>query len=163
MIDMTDTNQEKTAPSSAEAAPPEAVQQDQLLTPSLVSQFEQALEKDNNEAYEHWGFALFHSMTGERAQRELLKLGLKPRDGLDFYNAGCLLAGEEKFAEAAKAFAKALELTPELEEALFNLALSQEKAGNVNEAKKNWKELLNVVKDEEESGQIKQHLKDLGA
>lgn len=142
------------APNLAEAI------QDQALTQKLVENYEQAIERDGQAAYGHLGFALFHSISPERAQRELSKLGLKPKDALDHYNQGCARAAEEKFSQAADSFAAALKLNPELKEARFNLALAQEKNGDAAHAKKTWNELLGML-GEEEAAEIRAHLKEM--
>ena len=50
----------------------------------------------------------------------------------------------EKFNDAAEDFAIALKAEPELKEALFDLALAQEKIPNLDDAIKTYDELLNV-------------------
>lgn len=127
------------------------------FTQSLVEGFEEAIQRQGRKAYETWGVALFHSISDERAHEQLATFGLKPRDGLDFYNQGCHLAAKEKFAEAAAAFAKALEQDPKLNEAQFNLALALEKAGEKNKAAAAWKKALEVCSEEDKAA-IREHL-----
>ncbi len=158
---MTEKTQEKNAPATDGAVATETPTPEKLLTETLVESYEQSLDADAKKTFEKLGYALFHSVSDEKAQELLHKFGFKPRDVLDHYNAGCALAAKEKFSDAAKAFAAALDLDSNFEPARFNHALAKEMAGDAAGAKKSWKELLDLCQDEEESARIKQHLKEL--
>lgn len=135
--------------------------QDQVLTQKLVETFESSLDRDAKAAYRHMGFGLFHSIAPDKAQRQLIKMGFKPKDALDHYNIGCVHAMDEKWAQAIESFQAALKLDGDLRDAKFNLALAQEKAGEASASKKTWNDLLSKTEQEEEAAEIRAHLKEL--
>lgn len=138
-------------------APPE----EPTLTEKLVEQFASAIDKDGKKAFGRWGFALFHSLSDEKAYAELIRLGFEPRDPLDFYNLGCHHAANENYSKAIDAFHQALKLDPEMAEAQYNLALAQEKAGDTGNARKTWNQYLEGCEDTDEATEIKSHLTEL--
>lgn len=156
MSDKKKNSAEETATATEEAQP------EVSITESLVGIYDLCLNQDNKETFRRLGFALFHSLSDERALAELQKLGHKPKDALDFYNVGCQQAMSEKFGDAAKSFAQALKIQPEFPEAVYNHALSLEKSGDTNGARKAWKEYLDSCSDEAEAEQVREHLKELG-
>lgn len=159
---MSETKQQKTAPAAqTEAAKAEGQEGEIHLTDRVLDYYGKAVERDSKWAYEHIGYALFHSLNDEQAMAELLKLGFKPKDALDHYNMGCKYAAEGKYAEAAKSFAQSVKLNPELKDAQFNHALALEMAGDLNGAKKGWKDIAELYGEEKEAEEIKQHLKEL--
>jgi tetratricopeptide (TPR) repeat protein len=150
------------APSLAEGAE-EKLPQDHPMHhhAQLVSQFRESVEREGEEAYKRWGLPLYHSLPDEEVEAQRRALGVKPVDALDHYNRGCLLAAQEDFAAAAQQFAQAVKLDPEMSEALFNLALAQEKAGRLAEARKSWNQFVERFGDQEEAAQVRDHLAQL--
>lgn len=146
---------------TAEETVTEEGQAEVSITESLVGIYDLCLNQDNKETFRRLGFALFHSLSDERAFAELQKLGYKPKDALDHYNLGCQQSIAEKFGEAAKSFAQALKLQPEFPEACYNHALALEKSGDGSAARKAWKDYLDSCSDEAEAEQVREHLKEL--
>ena len=124
----------------------------------LLDQMRIALEAQGEAAYQRFGLALFHSFSDEEAETEREKLGITPKDALDHYNRGCLLAAREDFTAAAAAFERAVKLEPELAEALYNLALAQERAGNAAQARKSWNSFVERFGDRPEIAEVRDHL-----
>lgn len=144
-------SQEPTPPSSPASL---------TFSDELVGSFGEALEADTDEAYRHWGLALYHSIDDAKAHAKSAALGLKPRDALDHYNLGCAHATAGKFKDASRAFEKSLEHDPSLYEAKHNLALAKEQSGEAEAARKLWTEALELA-DEEESVAIRQHITEI--
>ena len=138
-------------------APPE----EPTLTEQLVEQFSSAIDKDGKKAFGRWGFALFHSLSDEKAYAELVRLGFEPRDALDFYNLGCHHAAQKNYSKAIDAFHQSLKLDPDMAEAKYNLALAQENSGDNGNARKTWNQYLENCEDTEEASEIKSHLTEL--
>ncbi len=63
-----------------------------------------------------------------------------------------------QFDQAADAFAQALEKSPGYEEALFNRALANYRAGHTEEARRDWQEFIKKSKDEKWKTEAQQHL-----
>jgi tetratricopeptide (TPR) repeat protein len=125
----------------------------------LLADFQQSVAAEGETAFKRWGLPLYHSLSDEAVEAQRLAHGVQPTDALDFYNRGCLLASTEDFAGAAKAFARALELKPELSEAAFNHALALEKSGDAKGARKAWQAQLEALEDGSEDAEaIKEHL-----
>lgn len=161
MVENEPTQTEPEAAETAQEAQAPAPVEEKTLTDLQIEGFTQALHDNPAEAYARYGLALFHSLSDEEAQAQLAGLKIKPEDSLAFYNEGVILAGKDKFAEAAKAFARASELDPSLSEAVFNHALATEKAGNAAEARKLWNRYLELIDDPDETAEIKNHITEL--
>lgn len=143
------------------AADVAAAVEEKTLSDIQREAFAAAVAANPAEAYKRWGVSLFHSLSDEEAQEQLGVLKINYPDALGHYNQGVKLAEAEKYAQAAKAFAKASELDPTLTEAIYNQALAEEKAGNAGEARKLWNRYLEFCDDAEESAEIKNHLTEL--
>lgn len=129
------------------------------LSEGLIGAYEQALEADKERALARFGVGLFHSIADDKAQRHLTEIFKLPaRDALDHYNRGCALAARESYADAIKAFVKALELDPQLNDARFNLALATELQGDAAGAKPLWTAYLERCQDEQEAQEIRERL-----
>lgn len=155
----TQTETETAAP--AAEAPATAQVEEKTLTDIQIEGFAKALKNDPAEAYARYGLGLFHSLSDEEAQAQLAGLKIQPEDSLAFYNQGVVLAGQDKFADAARAFARAGELDPTLSEAIYNQALATEKAGDAAEARKLWNRYLEFCDDPDETAEIKNHITEL--
>lgn len=160
---MAENDQEQTNGQTAQAAeaPAEQPPAEPTLTETLVGRFEESIQKDGQNAYGRWGFALFHSLAPERIVEESIRLGFKPTDALDFYNLGCFHAHKEQYSKAVDAFEKALKQNPNLLQAQYNLALAQEMAGDVSAARKTWNAYLERCENADEAAEIKDHLTEL--
>lgn len=121
----------------------------------------QSLAAEGEVAYERWGLALFHSLSDEEVEAQRITLGVEPKDALDFYNRGCLLAQREDFAGAAKAFERAGQLDANLADAFYNRALALESAGDKSAARQAWQGYLERFGESEEAAEVRQHLEAL--
>lgn len=146
---------------AAELIPEGNLEADLSFSDSLVERFDRDLEQNPNEAFGRWGLAMFHSLADEKAEVFRRRLKIEPQDALDHYNLGCTLAGQEKYAEAIKEFAKAQELDPENAEAIYNHALALEKSGKSSESVALWNEYLKLCTEPEEIDEIKNHVTEL--
>ncbi|MEN6625478.1 MAG: tetratricopeptide repeat protein [Candidatus Sumerlaeia bacterium] len=124
----------------------------------LLGEMRASIEKDGMAVYKRWGLALFHNYSDAEAEAQREAFGFEPKDALDFYNRGCLLASRNDFAGAAKAFAQAAKLDATLAEAQYNLALSLESAGQNAEAKKAWNQYVEQFADSEDVAEVREHL-----
>ena len=159
MSEQEQTKQEKTAAPAATASGVTHPLADQYHG-YLVEEFKNSLQANQPGVYARWGYTWLHSMSDEEAQAQREAMGFPLADALDHYNHACLLAGREDFAGAAKAFAKAAELKPDLAEAHFNRALALELAGKCGDAREAWMAYLERFGElsEEETRQIKDRL-----
>lgn len=127
----------------------------------LLARFQADLEQNVEEAIGRWGLAMFHSLPDDKAQIYRNQLKFEDRDALDHYNRGTILAQQEKYGDAVKAFDQALKLRPEFKEAHYNRALALELDGKKNDAVKAWNDYLQYSDDAEESAEIKNHITEL--
>lgn len=149
-----------TMPTDSESAP-EAAVEEKTLSDVQLEAFSASVANDPADAYKRWGMSLFHSLSDEQAQEQLGVLKIGYQDALGHYNQGVMLARNEKYAQAAKAFAQASAMDATLTEAVYNQALAEEKAGNAAEARKLWNKYLEFCDDAEESAEIKNHITEL--
>lgn len=128
-----------------------------------VEEYEAALNRGLEYAHRRFGFTVFHSLPGSRVVPLRQELGFATTEATDQYNLGIVAAENEDFATAAKQFAKALKMDPELIEAEFNLAVALAKSGDSAGAKKHLESYLkNEDLDEEERETVSQCLQELG-
>lgn len=124
----------------------------------LLNELRASLEKDGTAAYKRWGLPLFHNLSDADAEAQREKLGFEPKDALDFYNRGCLLASRDDFSGAAKAFARAAKMDETLAEAQYNHALSLELAGQTADARKAWHQYVEQFPDRDDVAEVRDHL-----
>lgn len=124
----------------------------------LLDDLRASLDKDGLVAYKRWGLPLFHNLGDPEAEAQREKFGFEPKDALDYYNRGCLLASRDDFSGAAKAFAKAAKLDATLAEAFYNHALSLELAGQTSDARKAWNQYVEQFADREDVAEVREHL-----
>jgi tetratricopeptide (TPR) repeat protein len=147
-----------TPAAESDAAAPETAPTPAQHHAALLERFRETLGAEGEKAYARWGLSLLYSLDDEQIETQRQALGLKPRDALDHYNHGCLLARREQYAEAAKAFEQAVKLDPALAEADFNHAFALECAGQKIPARKAWVAHLEKFADTPDAAEIKQHL-----
>jgi tetratricopeptide (TPR) repeat protein len=126
-----------------------------------VDLYKESLGQEGEIAHARWGLPLFHSLSDEDAEAQRLALGFEPRDALDFYNRGCLLAGRGDFAGAARDFERAVQLDASLADAYYNRALALEEAGDKAGARTAWQAYLARFNESEDTGEVRQHLESL--
>ncbi|MCE5228598.1 hypothetical protein LLG95_03250 [bacterium] len=127
----------------------------------LLNELRASLDKDGLSAYKRWGLCLFHNYEDAEAEAQREAMGFEPKDALDFYNRGCLLASRNDFAGAAKAFAGAAKLDAKLAEAQYNYALALELAGQMSDARKAWAQYAEQFADREDVAEVRDHITSL--
>jgi tetratricopeptide (TPR) repeat protein len=123
--------------------------------------FKQSLASEGEPALQRWGLPMYHVLSDEEAEAQRQSLAIEPKDALDFYNRGCLLASREDYSGAVKAFERALALDPKLKEAAHNRSLALELSGDVLAARAAWRSYLETFTDSEDIEEVKQHLESL--
>lgn len=123
--------------------------------------YKQSLTDEGEKANQRWGLPLFHSLSDEEAEAQRAMLGIAPKDALDYFNRGCLLAQREDFAGAIKAFDQAILRDAQLRDAWYNRALTLEKLGDANGARQAWRAYMENFGDSEDADAVKQHLESL--
>lgn len=166
---MNDKEHSEVQPSEQDVKAPLASQQSQDASRKAVyefhdrklEEFQKHVDERGEQVFAHLGFALYHSLPDEQVQAHREKLGFEPKDALDFYNQGCMMAGREQFEPAAKAFKKAVELNPDCPEAHYNLALALERMGQTAKARKAWESYLEQFAEAPDGAEVKEHLAEL--
>jgi len=88
----------------------------------------------------------------------LREWGMESAEAVDLYNLGCHYAAQQNFGEAILHFKKAIEIDPNLSDAIYNLAACYEKAGHLPQARSTWDVYVNVTKDEVEKARTREHI-----
>ena len=128
-----------------------------------LRRFEATLDSDQNEALDRYGLTLFHSLPPLKQVELGQKLGFPCDSALDHYNLGCLAASNDDMKAALAQFKKAVALDETYTDALYNLALTQEKLGHKAEAVELWKRFMEGADSEEDKELVKAHLAELSA
>ena len=128
-----------------------------------VARYAATVDRDLGEAFQRYGFTLFHSLSGERQVELSEKLGLLRNDAVDSYNLGGAAAVREDYAGAAKHYQKALELDGTLADAAHNLALSLERLGRKPEAINAWSRFMELAHLDDDRRAVEAHLAELKA
>jgi tetratricopeptide (TPR) repeat protein len=150
------------APETPTAKAPESQATGLALLDTAMERFRLNLSKDMDEAQQRFGFTLYHSLSPKEKVKHLEALGFEARDGIDQYNLGCVAALQGNFEAAIGHFEKAVADQPDLFQAVHNLALSLERAGQTPEAKRHWGRALELASDETERREIEAHIAALG-
>ncbi len=88
--------------------------------------------------------------------REIASSGEASVEALN--DLGAALYEIEQFDEAVEAFTRALEKSPDYEEALFNRALANTRAGHKEEARRDWQQFINKSSDENWKSEARRYL-----
>ena len=132
------------------------------LFEAQMEQFRKLASKDLEDAFERYGFALFHSTTPEEQALIREQLGIKCQDANDFYDLGIALASKEEYAKAIIAWNQALKMDPKMANAIYNIAVANERMNNLSAARNNYKKYIDSIEETEEIERIKQHLAEIG-
>jgi len=126
-----------------------------------LANYRAALEKDPEAALAQYGMSMINSLSPAERALAMKKFGFEITEAVDFYNLGVHFAQQENWGEAIDYFKKALEIDPELNDAVYNLALCYEKTGHVPQAKQVWDIYLKSVEDGSERHKVEQHIASL--
>jgi len=109
-------------------------------------------------ALDLFGVTLINSVNPAERAMALKDWGVETVEAVDLYNLGCHFAAQQNYAEAINHFRKAIEIDPNLSDAIYNLAVCYEKAGFIPQAKSTWDVYVNVTKDEGEKARTREHM-----
>lgn len=137
--------------------------EEQDLYQTEVSRYMDTLDRGLDEAFERYGFTLFHSLPPARQVELSEKLGLLRHDAIDHYNLGGLAVEREDFETAIQHFQKALELDGTLADAAYNLALALERLDRKSDAINAWSRFLELAQSDDERRDVETHLAELKA
>lgn len=129
-----------------------------------VATFQDAVEKKGLvKSLEHHGFALFHSLPGEKRAFFREQLGFACHNTTDHYNLGVAWAESGDLDKAVASWKQAADGEPRIAEAVFNLALASEQRGDLASARKFYNQYLqNLEEGAEDAQEVKDHLASLG-
>lgn len=127
-----------------------------------LDRYRETLMLDSEVALERYGMTLIHSLSPADRALALKEMGNEITDAVDYYNLGHKYASEENFDEAISYFRRAVELDPQLKEAIWNLAVCYQKSGLLPQAKSTWQSYHDVVDDPEEREEVAKHIAELG-
>jgi len=116
-----------------------------------------AFELDTNNTHAQYILAMYYQQTDriELAEKNYLQIISKAENANAWYNLGYLnLVYYGDYQEAIKCFQKSLNLNPDYNDALFNLAYSLELSGDKEDARQSYKKLLK--KQPNHAGAVKQ-------
>ena len=128
-----------------------------------VARYQDVLNADLKQAFRRYGFTLYHSLPAARMIELAGQIGFQPKDAIDHYNVAGAAIEREDFASATKHLKKALDLDPELADAVHNLALCLEKTGHKAEATRQWQRYLELAEGDEDKEAVQAHLAELSA
>ena len=128
-----------------------------------LARYEAILDRNLDEAFERYGFSMFHSLPGLKQVEFRQKLGFAVRDAVDHYNLAGLAISREDYKGAAQLLEKALKADPGMLDALYNLALCCEKLDRKGDALKNWAEYAKAVDDDADKKAVEAHIAELKA
>jgi hypothetical protein len=99
------------------------------------------------------------SQNAESALAILREIASSGRASVEAFNdLGAALYETGRFDEAVDAFTRALEKSPDYEEALFNRALANTRAGHTEEARRDWQQFINKPSDEKWKSEARSYL-----
>lgn len=130
---------------------------------SEVTRYVATVERDLGEAFQRYGFTLYHSLPPTKQVQLAEKLGFLVNDAVDHYNLAGVAIAEEDWAKATKLLQKALELDGTFAEAAYNLALCHEKQGKKSEAINLWSRFQELTQNEDDRKAVEAHLTELRA
>lgn len=126
-----------------------------------ITRYAVSLENNPEDAYQRYGFTLYHSLPPAHMVLESRKLGFYRDDAIDQYNLAGLEIGVENYEAAAGLLEKALKMDDSIADAAYNLALCYEKMDRKADAIKMWNRYKELAEDEEELVPVEAHLAEL--
>ena len=126
-----------------------------------ISRFRDIMRDDHVAAFDLFGMTLVNSINPAERAQALRQWGFEVTEAVDFYNLGCQSAHEENWGEALVHFKHAIQLDPNLIQAIYNMAICYEKTGHLPQARSTWEVYVEVTNDETEKRVIGQRLQAL--
>lgn len=126
-----------------------------------LARYRETLKLGAEAALDRYGMTLINSLNPAERARALKSFGTEITEAIDYYNLGVQAGVEDNWTEAIEAFRKALEIDPDLTQAIYNLAICYEKTGHTPQAKQMWEMYLQITGDKDEVEAIKSHMAEL--
>lgn len=126
-----------------------------------ISRFRDIMREDKDAAFGLFGMTLINSISPAERAQALRQWGFEVSEAVDYYNLGCHSAQEENWSEAIVHFKHAIQMDPNLTQAIYNMAICYEKTGHMPQARSTWEVYLEVTPDETEKRVIGQRLQAL--
>lgn len=126
-----------------------------------ISRYADVLDRNPEEAFERYGFTLFHSLPPVKQIELSQKVGLMHFTALDHYNLGVLAIEEGDLNKGIEHFQKSLELDGRQAESAFNLAVAYERLDRKSDAINTWSRFLELTQSDEDRQQVEAHLAEL--
>jgi len=123
-----------------------------------IGLYRELMASDKDSALNLFGVSLINSVNPAERALALREWGAETAEAVDFYNLGCHFAAQQNYAEAINHFRKAIEIDPNLSEAIYNLAVCYEKSGFIPQARSTWDVYLNVTTDEADKARVREHI-----
>ncbi|AXA35499.1 MAG: tetratricopeptide repeat protein [Candidatus Hydrogenedentota bacterium] len=148
---------------------------EQDLYDAELERYRQVVRENLDEAMRRYGFTLYHSLVHWDNENRLdledallqleiaEKIGMKPRDAVDYFNFAWTAIHKEDWAKAIRLLKSAVTDDPSFADAWYNLALCLERAGKVDDAKQAWEKFLATAESEDAKKQVEAHLATLAA
>ncbi len=128
-----------------------------------VNRYVATVDRDLSEAFQRYGFTLYHSLPPAKQVQLAEKLGFLSNDAVDQYNLAGVAIAEEDWAKATKLLQKALELDGTFAEAAYNLAMCHEKQGKKSDAINLWSRFQELTQNDDDRRAVEAHLAELRA
>jgi tetratricopeptide (TPR) repeat protein len=126
-----------------------------------LSIYRELMTKDKEAALKLFGVTLINSISPAERALAMRDWGSETVSPVDLYNLGCHFAAQQNFGEAILHFKRAIEIDPNLIDAIYNLAVCYEKAGHIPQARSTWDVFVGVTKDEAEKSRTRDHVASL--
>jgi tetratricopeptide (TPR) repeat protein len=147
---------------AAQVAEAAAAGTGQGLYEQQVERFARTSESGFGAAVDRFGFGLFHSLPMEEKMLRREEMKIACADAGDCYNLGLAHAGKGEYAKAIARWEQALKMEPGMMDAVFNIALANERLGNLQNARTYFKRYVKEIGDPEEVQRVEDHLSELG-
>lgn len=126
-----------------------------------ISRFRDLMREDKDAAFGLFGMTLINSINPAERAEALRHWGFEVTEAVDYYNLGCHSAHEENWSEAIVHFKHAIQMDPNLTQAIYNMAICYEKTGHMPQARSTWEVYVDVTSDETEKRLIGQRIQSL--
>lgn len=126
-----------------------------------INRFRDLMRDNQATAFDLFGMTLINSINPAERAQALRHWGFEVTEAVDFYNLGCHSAHEENWSEAIVHFKHAIQLDPNMIQAIYNMAICYEKTGHMPQARSTWEVYMDVTNDESEKRIVTQRLQTL--
>lgn len=128
---------------------------------SEVDRYVETVERDLGEAFQRYGFTLYHSLPPVKQVQLAEKLGFLGTDAIAQFNLAGVAISEEDWNKAASHLQKALEMDGTFADAAYNLAIVYEKLDRKQDAINLWSRFQELSTVEDERRAVESHLAEL--